>query len=384
MKEPSLTIGIEEEYQIIDPETRELTSYVQKFLDQGRHVLQDQIKPEFMQSQVEVGSHICRNVRQVRREVVRLRQSLREVAVANGLRIAAASTHPFSSWHDQSITAGERYTKHVEQMVDVARRLLVFGMHIHVGIEDRDLQIDIMNQARYFLPHLLALSTSSPFWQGRDTGMRSYRSIVFENLPRTGPPPDFSSYAELQRTIAVLIKTGCFDEPTKIWWDIRPHPNFPTLEFRITDICTRVDEAVCLAAVVQAIVAKLIRLRHCNQSWRRYRRHLICENKWRAARYGIEGKLIDFGREEEVPVRFLADELLELVDDVLDDLESRKEVEYINTILETGTSADRQLAVFRETGDLKAVVDSVVAETEEGLDLKVRDSRLDSEPPPRL
>ncbi|MFQ5349836.1 MAG: carboxylate-amine ligase [Thermoanaerobaculia bacterium] len=360
---PKLTIGIEEEYQIVDPRSRALSSYVQELLDGGRRVLEDQIKPEFLQSQVEVGSRICGNMREARAEVVRLRSSVDELAAAGGLKVMAASTHPFSSWLDQEITEGERYTKHVEKLAELARRMLIFGMHVHIGIDDRDLMVDVMSQARYFLPHILALSTSSPLWHGRETGLKSYRSIVFQSLPRTGPPPEFDSWAEHQEFVETLIKTGCIDEATKIWWDIRPHPVYPTLEFRVADICTRPDEAIAIAALIQAIVAKLIKLRQTNQSWRRYRHHLVTENKWRAVRYGLDGKLIDFGRQEEIETRRLIEELLEWVDDVLDELETRDEVAYIRTILEEGTSADRQLAVYRETGDLNAVVDHLIAET---------------------
>ena len=363
---PKFTIGIEEEYQILDPETGELTSYIQEFLEQGRLVLQDQIQPEMLQSQVEVGSKICSSIKEAREELARLRGSIVKVAEANGLRVAAASTHPYSSWMEQEITDVERYNRHAQEMAEVARRMLIFGMHVHVGIEDKDLMIDVMDQARYFLPHLLALSTSSPFWHGRDTGLKSYRSIVFENLPRSGPPPEFKSWSEYERFIETLISTGCIDEPTKIWWDIRPHPKFPTLEFRVFDICTKIDEAVCLAALILGIVGKLIKLRQANLSWRRYQHHLVTENKWRAVRYGIDGKLVDFGLQKEVPVRTLIGELLELIDDVVDELDIRKEVEYANTILEGGTSADRQLAVYRQTGDLRAVVDQLIAETKEG------------------
>ena len=366
MRLPELTIGIEEEYQIIDPDSRELTSYIQEFLEEGRVILQDQIKPEFMQSQVEVGSKICRDMQEARQELVRLRSTICRVAEAKGLAVAAASTHPFSKWSEQQVTVGERYTKHVAEMAEVARRMLVFGMHVHVGIEDKSQLIDVMDQARYFLPHLLALSTSSPFWHGRETGLKSYRSIVFESLPRSGPPPAFDSWSEYQQFVETLLKTRCIDEATKIWWDIRPHPRFPTLEFRVTDICTRVDEAICVASLILAIVAMLVRLRQSNQSWRRYRHHLITENKWRAVRWGVEGKLIDFGRQEEVPVSQLVEEIIELVDPVLDALRIRREVEYARTILREGTSADRQLATFRDTGDLKKVVDRLVAETKEG------------------
>jgi carboxylate-amine ligase len=360
---PEFTIGIEEEYQIIDPETWELRSYIQEFLEQGRIVLKDQIKPEMLQSQVEVGSRICHSIQEARDELIRLRSAIAKVAHNSGVQVAAASTHPFSRWSDQQVTTGDRYTKHEAEMADVARRMLIFGMHIHIGIEDKNLMIDVMDQARYFLPHLLALSTSSPFWYSRETGMKSYRSIVFENLPRTGPPPEFASWDEYERYVETLVKTGCIDEPTKIWWDIRPHPRFPTLEFRVYDICTTVAEATCMAALTLAIVAKLVSLRQSNQSWRRYQNHLVAENKWRAIRYGIDGKLIDFGKQEEVPFRTLASEMLEWVDDVLDELGVRREVEYVNRILENGSSADRQLRVYEQTGDLQKVVEHVVSET---------------------
>ncbi len=362
---PELTLGIEEEYQIIDPETRELRSYIQEMLEQGRLVLHDQIKAEFLQSQVEVGSHICRNIGELRSEVIRLRRAVIRLADRGGLQVAAASTHPFSQWASQEQTVGARYTQMRTDMAELARRMLIFGTHIHIGIDDPELMIDIMNQARYFLPHLLALSTSSPFWTGRDTGLKSYRSVIFESLPRTGLPPRFSSMAEFDRFVDTLVTTGCIEDGSKIWWDVRPHPKFPTLEFRVMDICTRVDDAVCLASLVLAIVTKLIVLRRENQSFRIYRNHLINENKWRAVRYGIAGELIDLGARREVPMPFLAAELLEFVDDVVDELGVRREVEHVKTILDRGTSADRQLEVFRREGTLEAVVDHLVAETQE-------------------
>lgn len=363
MSLPKLTIGIEEEYQIIHPETRELTSYVQEFFDQGRVILRDQIKPEFLQSQIEVGSRICSSMEEAREEIKRLRREVVKLADAQKLRVAAAGTHPFSSWAAQHVTAGERYTKHERDMADIARQMLVFGMHIHVGIEDPDLRIDVMNQARYFLPHLLALSVSSPFWHGRDTGLQSYRTIILGNLPRAGLPPAFRGWSEWSAFVNTLVETGCIDEPTKIWWDIRPSPKYPTLEFRFADICTKIDEVLCIAALQVSIVAKLIKLRRANVQWRDYRRNLITENKWRAVRYGTRGDLIDFGQRRAVPYRELLLEILELVDDVVDELGARRDVEYVHTILEHGTSAERQLAVFRETGDLQAVVDRVVEET---------------------
>ena len=364
---PSLTIGIEEEYQIIDPATREVRSYVQRFLEEGRTVLPDQIRPEFLQSQVEAGTRICHNIQEARREVIRMRRSICELAEHEGLWVAAAGTHPFSSWARQEVSPFGRYPELARFLQDVGRRLLIFGMHVHIGIEDRELLIEVMNQIRYFLPHLLALSTSSPFWHGRDTGLKSYRSVVFESLPRTGIPQQFISYADYRRTVDTLLATGSIAEPTHIWWDVRPSEKFPTLEVRIPDMCTRVEETLCLTALVQAIVAKLVRLRQANQTWRLYRKHLLDENKWRAVRYGIAGKLIDFGKVEEIPFPVLVEELLAWVDDVVDELGSRAEVEYARTILRQGASADRQLAVYRQTGDFRAVVDQVVEETREGL-----------------
>lgn len=366
MSLPPLTLGIEEEYQIIDPETRELKSYIQEFLEHGRVVLQDQVKQEFLQSQVEVGTHICRNVQEVREEITRLRGTIVKIARDRGVAVAAASTHPFSMWSTQDVSKGERYTQLHSDMAQLARQMLIFGMHIHVGIEDKEMLIDVMNQARYFLPHLLALSTSSPFWQGRDTGLKTYRTVIFESLPRTGIPPVLDSWADYSTLIDTLVSTGCITEPTKIWWDIRPHPKFPTIEFRVCDICTSVDDAICITAFVQALVAKLIKLRTNNQSWRIYRHHLITENKWRAVRYGTDGRLIDFGKKEQVPFHQLALELLELVDDVVDELGTRKEVEHVHTILQRGTSAHRQVEVYRQTGSLEAVVDHLIAETKAG------------------
>ena len=366
MSDEPLTLGIEEEYQIIDPASREVTSYIQEFLNSGRVILKDFIKAEFLQSQVEVGSKICNTVEEARADIIRLRRAVHELAAEKGLRVAAAGTHPFSSWSRQQVTAGERYTKHEKDMADIARQMLVFGMHVHIGIEDPELRIDVMNQSRYFLPHLLALSASSPFWHGRDTGLRSYRTIILGNLPRAGIPPSFDSWNEYERFIDMLVQTGCIDEPTKIWWDIRPSPKYPTLEFRFADICTTVDETICIAALLQGLVAKLIKLRRSNVGWRNYRRNLLAENKWRAVRYGIHGNLIDFGRRKEVPFPELMKEILQLIDDVVDELGIRHAVDYVHTIIERGNSADRQLAVYRETNDFHAVVDHLVRETVSG------------------
>jgi glutamate---cysteine ligase / carboxylate-amine ligase len=361
------TLGIEEEFQIIDPQTRELRSRVNEIMDEGRLLLGEQIKPEMHQSMVEVGTGICKDVKEARADVIKLRRVISELAAKKGLAIVAASTHPISHWADQQITEHERYEALIEELQHSARALLIFGMHVHVGMRDREAAIAVMNAARYMLPHIYALTTSSPFWIGRNTGMKSYRYEVFKQFPRTGIPDFFQSVSEFDNYVNLLIKTGCIDNGKKIWWDIRPHPFFPTLEFRICDIPSKVDETIAIAALFQALTAKLYRLYCQNMGWRIYRRALIEENKWRAARYGLDGKLIDFGKREEVPTRALIQELLEFVDDVVDELGCREEIQYIYTMLENGTSADRQMKVYKETGDLRAVVDMLMKETIEGI-----------------
>jgi carboxylate-amine ligase len=361
------TIGIEEEFQIVDPETRELRSHITEMIDEGRMILGEQVKPEMHQSMIEVGTGICNNIQEARADLVKLRRTVAALAESKGLRIAAASTHPFSSWKDQKITPDQHYEALLSEMQMLAQSLLIFGMHVHIGIEDREAQIHLMNAARYFLPHVLALSTSSPFWMGTKTGLKSYRCELFKKFPRTDIPDYFSSYSDYESYVNLLLKTGCIDKPKKIWWDVRPHPHFPTLEYRICDIPSRVDEVIALAALFQAITAKLYKLYRMNMGFRLYRRALIQENKWRAVRWGLEGKLIDFGKQKEVPVRDLIYELLEFVDDVVDELGSRKELEYIHTILKEGTSADRQLRKFEEAGNLNAVVDQLISETMEGI-----------------
>jgi carboxylate-amine ligase len=361
------TLGIEEEFQIVDPQTRELRSHVTEFLDEGKMLLGEQIKPEMIQSMIEVGTGICKNIQEARTDISRLRGIISSLARKKGLEIVAASTHPISRWQDQKIFDDERYALLVQELEMVARSLLIFGLHVHVGVADPERAIHIMNAARYFLPHVLALSTSSPFWVGVNTGLKSYRSEVFKQFPRTDIPDHFDSHASFQRYIDLLVKTKCIDNGKKIWWDVRPHPFFPTLEFRVCDIPTRVDDTIAIAALFQAIVAKLNKLIDKNLGFRLYRRMLVQENKWRAVRWGLDGKMIDFGKQKEVPVRDLILELLEFVDDVLDDLGSRKEVEHIHTILQRGTSADEQLQIYRETGDLKLVVDRLIERTMENV-----------------
>jgi carboxylate-amine ligase len=363
----TFTLGIEEEFQTIDPVTRNLRSHMSKLVEDGKITLKERVKAEMHQAVVEVGTNICHNIREAREEVTYLRKMILDLAEKQDLQVAAAGTHPFADWVDQLITPDPRYDEIIDEMRDVARGNLIFGLHVHVGIESRNEGIQIMNAVRYFLPHIYALSTNSPFWCGRNTGFKSYRSKVFDKFPRTGIPDFFSSAAEYDEYLALLVKTKCIDNGKKIWWDIRLHPFFNTIEFRMCDVPMRTDETICLAAIMQALVAKIHKLHSLNLSFRPYRRMLINENKWRAARYGIKSKLIDFGKQEEVEYNILIQELLEFIDDVVDDLDSRKEVEYIHQILEMGTGADRQLAVFEETGSLNAVVDYIVSETKIGL-----------------
>jgi carboxylate-amine ligase len=359
------TLGIEEEFQIVDPKSRELRSHVSEFLEEGKMLLGEQIKPEMIQSMIEVGTGICKNIQEARVDITRLRSIISGLAGKSGLAIVAASTHPFSNWQDQKIYDDERYELLVEELQSVARSLLIFGLHVHVGVADPERRIHIMNAARYFLPHVLALTTSSPFWMGHNTGLKSYRSEIFKKFPRTDIPDHFDSYGSFQRYVDLLVKTKCVNDGRKIWWDLRPHPIFPTLEFRICDIPTRVDDTIAIAALFQAIVAKLTKLIEKNLGFRLYRRMLIQENKWRAVRWGIDGKMIDFGKQKEVPTRDLILELLDFVDDVVDELGSRKEIEHIHTILERRTSAEEQLRVYGETKDLKAVVDRLIELTME-------------------
>jgi carboxylate-amine ligase len=360
------TIGVEEEFQIVDPQTGELRSHVSELMAASSAGLGDQVKPELHQSIVEIGTKICSNVAELEAEMRRVRGELVRSADRVGLQVAAAGTHPFSSWIEQVISPGERYKNIVEELQQLARSLLIFGMHVHVAVPDRTTMIDLMNMARYFLPHVLALTTSSPFWMGRDTGLKSFRTTVFRRFPRTGVPDYFSSWSEYEEYVNLLVKLHCIDNAKKIWWDVRPHPTFGTLEFRICDVATRVDEAIAIAALIQAIVVKLHKLYTQNMGFRIYQRALIEENKWRAARWGVDGKLIDFGKQAEVPMRDLGEELLAFVDDVADELGSRAALAPIRRILREGTSAERQLHVYRETRDMKAVVRHLVEETRAG------------------
>ncbi|KPP98413.1 MAG: carboxylate-amine ligase YbdK [Bacteroidetes bacterium HLUCCA01] len=363
----NFSIGIEEEYLIVDPNTGELSSAIENILKDGHDKLGNHIATEMLQCQVEVATPVADSIQEAREKIIHARKTVHDIAQSHGLAIIAAGTHPFSKWANQNITERTRYLGLVTENKVLARQLLICGMHMHVGLEDDDLRIDLMNQLSYFCPHLLALSASSPFWDGYDTGLQSYRSVVFEALPRTGIPPRLRSWGDYMEYIDVAMKTNCIDEPTKIRWDLRPSPKFPTLEYRICDVCTKVDEAIAICALKIALVAKLLKLRRNNMSWRVYRKELIQENKWRAVRYGLNGKLLDLGRKREVDAKKLIFELLTFVDDVLDEVGIRDEVSYIHNIVTEGNSADRQLRVFEQTGEMKAVVDHLIKETVQGV-----------------
>jgi carboxylate-amine ligase len=369
MLDGQFTLGVEEEYQIVHPDTGELRSYVSRLIEEGgKTVLRERVRAEMHQSMVEVGTGICQGMADVRRELTEMRRELAKLAERGGLRIVAASTHPFSDWKAQDITDHERYHGLVEELQEVARANLIFGLHVHVGIKDREDATVLANQVRYFLPHLLALTTSSPLWLGRATGLASTRSEIFKRFPRTGIPDEFRSYSAFTEFVDLLVRTKCIDNAKKIWWDVRVHPFFETVEIRVCDMPTKLEHTFAIVALVQALMAKLYLLRRQNLAWRTYSRSLIEENKWRAVRYGIHGKLIDFGKMKEVPVRDLVLELIDFVDDAAARLGTREQVQAVARILEEGTSADRQLEAFRASGgDPKAVVQWLMRETMSGL-----------------
>jgi glutamate---cysteine ligase / carboxylate-amine ligase len=365
--QPSFTLGIEEEFQVVDPATRELKSHIQEMFAEGEKRLKEEIKREMHDAVIEVGTPICTDIAHARREITRLRREIITLSRENGLCIAAAGTHPISHWSNVPITDAERYDRIVYELQMLARANLIFGLHVHVAVEDLETRIQLMNAASYFLPHIFALSVNSPFWCGQNTGWKSYRAKVFERFPRTGLPDHFERLSDYENYVNTLVRTNTIDNPKKIWWDVRPHPFFPTLEYRICDVPMRLDETICFAALFQALTVKLYRIHRGNMTWRIYRKSLLNENKQRAARFGTGGKLIDFGRGEEVQYTDLLDELLEFIDDVVDELGSRKDVEYAREIVRRGTGADRQLAVYGERNDLRDVVDYIVKETEHGV-----------------
>jgi len=372
MREPSFTIGIEEEYKLVDRKTRNLISQVpETMLPECKARLKDQVSPEFLQCQIEVGTKVCKNLTEARSDLAYLRRTVAEVASEHGLAIVAASTHPFGRPSQVEPTPKDRYDQLAYDLQEVVRQLVISGMHIHVGIEDDDLRTDLMSQVSYILPHILALSTSSPFWRGRDTGLKSYRIAIWDGMPRTGLPEYFESFGEYQRHIEVLVNAGVIEDATKIWWDIRPSDRYPTLEMRVSDVCTRMDDATAVAAFYLCWLRMLFRLRLSNQRWRRYSNFLINENRWRAHRYGIDEGLLDFGRGEIVPFTELADEVMELLQEDAEYFNCLGELRHIKNIIEHGTSAHRQVAAYRSALNsnkdhdeaLRLVVDHLIEET---------------------
>ena len=349
LNEPSYTVGIEEEYLIVDATSGDLVAAPPPaFFKDCSQELGDQVASEFLQSQIEVGTKVCATLAQAATELKMLRRTVGQVAANYGLAPIAASTHPLANWSSQKHTQKRRYNTLAKDLRGIAERLLICGMHVHVGIEDADLRIDIFNQLPYFLPHLLTLSTSSPFWQGRDTGLKCYRLTVFDALPRTGLPETFASFAEYQRTLDILVQSKVIEDATKVWWDLRPSARFPTLEMRVTDVSTDIDDAIALAALYRCLVRMLFRLRRDNQRWRSYSRFLINENRWRAQRYGLEEGMVDFGTGEIVPFADLVEEMIELTGEDAQYFSCTKEIAHLRTIVKRGTSADRQLACYRK------------------------------------
>lgn len=376
MGDPSFTIGIEEEYFLVSRDSRDIASNpAPGMLEACQGLLEGQVSPEFLRAQIEVGTRVCASIAEARADLARLRHTVAAVAARHGLAPVAASTHPFAEWDEQRHTDKERYSTLAHDLQGVGRRLVICGMHVHVAIEDEEVRIDLMNQVAYFLPHLLALSTSSPFWRGQDSGLKSYRISVFNELPRTGLPEHFESWGEYQRQLGRLVRAGLIEDGTKLWWDVRPSARFPTLEMRITDVCTRLDDAVAIAALYRCLLRMLYRLRRRNQRWRIYARMLVDENRWRAQRYGIDDGLVDFGRGEIVPYAHLLDELLDLIAEDAAFFGCEAEVGRARDILARGTSAHRQLAACAaaraagasQDAALQAVVDTLIEETVAGL-----------------
>ena len=361
------TLGIEEEYMVIDPVTRELKSHEQKIVQEGQKIIKDKVKAEMHQAVVEVGTDICQDIDEAFVDVATLRKTISGIAGDLGFWVGASGTHPFSHWEQQLITDHARYNEIVNELQEAARSNLIFGLHVHVGMENRQMAIHIANSARYFLPHIYALSTNSPFWEGRQTGYKSFRTKVFDKFPRTGIPDYFDSIEAYDNYIKLLIKTNCIDNGKKIWWDLRVHPFFNTVEFRICDVPLTVQETITIAALFQGICAKLYKLRTQNLNFIIYPRVLINENKWRAGRYGIEGSMIDFGKETEVNTRVLIYELLDFIDDVTGPLGIRNAVSNVHKMLEEGTGADRQLKMYEQTNSLPAVVDYIHSQFLAGL-----------------
>lgn len=376
MSEPKFTIGVEEEYLLVDRETRALVvDPPESLMRECEEQCGTQVTSELLRSQIEIGTRVCANIGEAKEDLRRLRKIIVDVTAEHGYAPIAASTHPFSSWVEQKQTDKDRYAALTLEMQAAARRLLICGMHVHVGVNNDELRIDLMNQMSYFLPHVLALSCSSPFWEGRDTGLKSYRLTVFDALPRTGIPERFASYAEYQRHVRILMDAGLIEDATRIWWDLRPSARYPTLETRVMDVCTRLEDAVALAAMLVCIMRMLYRLRAHNQRWRIYTPMLIRENRWRAMRYSFDEGLIDLAKGAVVPFEELIDEMLSLIAEDAEALNCEAEIAHVRNILARGTSAHRQLETYEDEmaagagsdAALHAVVDTLIKDTAEGL-----------------
>lgn len=374
---PAFTVGIEEEYLIVDRETRDLVERppAQMWNALG-DVLGSQVTQELLKAQVEVGTKVCKNIAEAREDLARLRRDLSKVVNEYEAAIIAASTHPFANWQHQETTEDPRYMRLAADYQHVARQLVICGMHVHVGIEDPHVRLDLMNQVRYMLPHLLALSASSPFWDGVNTGLLAYRLVIFQNLPRTGIAPEFVSWGEYERYIEILVEAGLVEDASKIWWDIRPSSKYPTLEMRVSDVCTRLDDAMTIAALYQCLLSFLYRLKRNNQKWRIYAPSIIEENMWRAQRYGTDGTLVDFGKRQLVPMSDLIEEIIEVIAQDAIELDVRDQVRHARTIVEEGTSAHRQIATYEKAlasgasdhEALQAVVDELIVDTLHGIE----------------
>ncbi len=378
IKDPPFTVGIEEEYLLVDRKTRDLaTEPPAALMEECEERLRDRVMPEFLKAQIEVGTGICATLADARRELCDLRATVSDVAAKHGLAPIAAATHPFASWEEQKLTDKERYNVLARDLQAVARRLLICGLHVHVGIDDNDLRIDLMNQVAYFLPHMLALSTSSPFWKGEETGLMSYRLSVFDGLPRTGLPDSFDSYAEYQRLVGAMVGADLIEDATKLWWDVRISARFPTLEMRLTDVCTRLDDALTIAALFLCTLSMLTRLRKHNQRWRVYPRSLVNENRWLAQRYGIDEGMVDFGKGQRVAYAELLEELIEYLREDAERFDCVAELEHAREIVKHGTSAHQQIRTYHEAMErgatkeeaLREVVDMLIEATAEGIDV---------------
>jgi carboxylate-amine ligase len=363
------TLGIEEEFQMVDRQTGQLASHIHTILEKGTPLLGEHIKAEMLQSTVELVSDVCPNIVAARNAVRNLRAELARLVESEGLALISAGTHPLARWQDQVRTRSERYEELEEEFQDVGRSILIFGLHVHVGIDNHDISIPLMNQLRTWLPHLLALSTNSPFWAGRCSGTKSYRAIVWRRFPRSGIPDLFASTGDFERYVDTLIRTGCIDNGKKIWWDIRPHPFFKTIEFRACDMPATMEDTLAIAALCQALVAKLAWLYQRNITTHVLPSYYIEENKWRATRYGLDAEIVDFVQGRRIGMREAIEETLDFVDDVLDDLGSRREINYLRELIgdPRGTGADRQIAIYQQTGDTRAVISYLMEQTVRGL-----------------